>query len=291
MGSSRADHFIDNLLQKEQPIYDQHLRLFLVSFSLLTLFFAGIESYLGFSSGNVVAGWMVLFGVVATAANLQLYSRQLYTTDTAALLLISIFFGFFLSILITGVFEKLTIYWIGFFAIVTMIVPPLNKGVLFIVGYLLLLLLVYLLDLFQIYTSLYTPHELRHIFIVIMGSSLTGLVFNYSLQRYQLAIEQENKKVRQGRRRFQSFADIASDWLWEVDQQGRFTYVGQSILQHLGYENSEVVGKTIFDFYTSEHVEKIAAEFEKITDAHRPFSKLVTPHLHKNGTEHWCPNV
>jgi PAS domain S-box-containing protein len=39
-----------------------------------------------------------------------------------------------------------------------------------------------------------------------------------------------------------------SDWVWEVDAQGRYTWASDVVTSLLGYPPSEVIGKTPFDF-------------------------------------------
>lgn len=39
-----------------------------------------------------------------------------------------------------------------------------------------------------------------------------------------------------------------SDWVWEVDAQGRYTWSSEVVTELLGVSPKEVIGKTPFDF-------------------------------------------
>jgi len=41
--------------------------------------------------------------------------------------------------------------------------------------------------------------------------------------------QRAERELAQSERRFREFADIASDWLWEIDAEDRFTYVSARV--------------------------------------------------------------
>jgi diguanylate cyclase (GGDEF)-like protein/PAS domain S-box-containing protein len=47
--------------------------------------------------------------------------------------------------------------------------------------------------------------------------------------------------------RFRDFADASADWLWEVDEKLRFSYVSPGVSKVLGYEADEIVGNMQLD--------------------------------------------
>ncbi|MDD9912188.1 MAG: EAL domain-containing protein, partial [Alphaproteobacteria bacterium] len=47
--------------------------------------------------------------------------------------------------------------------------------------------------------------------------------------------------------RFRDFADSSADWLWEVDEKLRFTYVSPGVSSVLGYETAEMIGHMQFE--------------------------------------------
>jgi len=74
-----------------------------------------------------------------------------------------------------------------------------------------------------------------------------------------------------------------SDWLWEVDSQGRYTFCSEHSRQMLGYAPSEVLGKTPFDFMPAEEAARVGAIFAGIVAEQRPFAGLINRNLRSDG--------
>jgi PAS domain S-box-containing protein len=55
-----------------------------------------------------------------------------------------------------------------------------------------------------------------------------------------------------------------SDWVWEVDAQGRYTWASDVVTSLLGYPPSEVIGKTPFDFMPPGEAERVGRAFMEI---------------------------
>jgi diguanylate cyclase (GGDEF)-like protein/PAS domain S-box-containing protein len=89
----------------------------------------------------------------------------------------------------------------------------------------------------------------------------------------------------QSRKRFSEIALATSDWVWEVDAQGVYTYVSDRVEEFLGYKASEVIGKTPFDTMPQDEVEKIAEAFGAIVSKQEPFKDLENRNIHKDGHE------
>ena len=58
------------------------------------------------------------------------------------------------------------------------------------------------------------------------------------------ALHQSHSALENSRRRFKDFADSSSDWLWETDIKGRFTYVSSSVSNTLGIPAKDFTGRT-----------------------------------------------
>ena len=83
--------------------------------------------------------------------------------------------------------------------------------------------------------------------------------------------------------RFRTLTESTSDWVWEVDVDGVYTYASPKVKDLLGYEPEEVIGKTPFDLMPPEEAKRIAKEFRAIADSQRPFARLENTNLHKDG--------
>ncbi len=85
--------------------------------------------------------------------------------------------------------------------------------------------------------------------------------------------------------RFQDFVETSSDWVWEIDQNNRFTYVSDSVENILGYKPAKLIGKSIFDLMTPDETEKVNAEYEPIAIHNLPFRNLIKVNRTKSGVE------
>ena len=83
--------------------------------------------------------------------------------------------------------------------------------------------------------------------------------------------------------KFRSLTEATSDWVWEVDQHGVYTYASPKVLDLLGYEPEEIIGKTPFDLMPPDEAKRIAAEFGAIVETKKPFDRLENVNLHKDG--------
>lgn len=74
-----------------------------------------------------------------------------------------------------------------------------------------------------------------------------------------------------------------SDWLWEVDSQGRYTFCSEHSRQMLGFAPSEVLGKTPFDFMPPDEAARVGAIFGGIVAEQRPFAGLINRNVRADG--------
>jgi PAS domain S-box-containing protein len=89
--------------------------------------------------------------------------------------------------------------------------------------------------------------------------------------------------LKKSEERFKALTESTSDWIWEVDENGIYTYVSPKIKELLGYEPKEVIGKTPFDFMPQEEARRVVEEFGEIVKARRPIIRLENINLHKDG--------
>jgi PAS domain S-box-containing protein len=94
-----------------------------------------------------------------------------------------------------------------------------------------------------------------------------------------------NKRLKMSEERFRVLVETTSDWVWEVDANGVYTYVSPKVREVLGYGPDEVLGKTPFELMPPGEAEKIGAAFSEIVALKKPFALLENKNLHKDGTE------
>jgi PAS domain S-box-containing protein len=87
----------------------------------------------------------------------------------------------------------------------------------------------------------------------------------------------------QEEKRYRSLVEATSDWIWEVDPEGRYTFSNRAVAEILGYPPEEVIGRTPFDFMPPAEAARIRRDFGAISAAKKPFSGLENVNLHKSG--------
>lgn len=76
-----------------------------------------------------------------------------------------------------------------------------------------------------------------------------------------------------------------SDWFWEVDTSGRYTFSSTKSIELLGRLPHEVIGKTPFDFMPKDEAHRVGKIFAEITAARIPFSGLQNRNIRADGSE------
>ncbi|MHC1744208.1 MAG: PAS domain S-box protein [Syntrophobacteraceae bacterium] len=109
----------------------------------------------------------------------------------------------------------------------------------------------------------------------------------------EAVVEQLNQEVQQRKsaeatlraseEKLRTFIEATSDWVWEIDGDGRFTYVSDKISTVLGYEPHEVLGASPWDFMPPEAANRASEEYPLYASCARPFLHIEHPHLHKDG--------
>jgi PAS domain S-box-containing protein len=115
--------------------------------------------------------------------------------------------------------------------------------------------------------------------LVVFGLSLTtillwavGIAFAIRLFRQQIALDD---KLASSEGRFRDYAEVASDWYWEMDGDNRITYVSERFYQNVKISAGEVLDISGIDIFrnNSEDSEYRDACLEAIFER-RPFRRL-----------------
>ncbi|MFQ6037464.1 MAG: PAS domain S-box protein, partial [Candidatus Aminicenantales bacterium] len=97
----------------------------------------------------------------------------------------------------------------------------------------------------------------------------------------------EQKKLREileaSERRFQDIVLTTPDWIWEIDREFRYTFASGRVKQLLGYESSEVIGKTPFDLMPQEEAKSMRSAFQKAITERSPIVNFEKWMLTKEG--------
>ncbi len=84
-------------------------------------------------------------------------------------------------------------------------------------------------------------------------------------------LEQTVSDLARSQQRFRDLADNTSDWLWETDAEGRYTYVSKSVEFLLGYAPQDLLGRRIFELMTAEDAVRLEQLFQLAREGRQPF--------------------
>jgi len=106
---------------------------------------------------------------------------------------------------------------------------------------------------------------------------------NRQLQQEIDQRKRAEKALRQSEERFRALTETTSEWIWEVDTDLRFTYVSPRVLELLGYQPAEMLGKTPFEFMVPIETERAREQFRDIVESRRPFRDMENLYAHEDG--------
>ena len=92
-----------------------------------------------------------------------------------------------------------------------------------------------------------------------------------------------DERLLESKIKYQNLVESTSDWVWEVNVDGRYTYVNPRIKDLLGYEPEEILNKTPFDFMPPDEAIRIRKIFVAAVVEHQPIVALENINLHKDG--------
>ncbi|MGM3307071.1 PAS domain S-box protein [Anabaena sp. WFMT] len=102
-------------------------------------------------------------------------------------------------------------------------------------------------------------------------------------QTLENQVTQRTAELQQSEKRFRNLVETSSDWVWEINECGIYTYASPQIFDVLGYSPEEVLGKTPFHLMPPEEALRVLTQFMKFILVQAPFQCLENIHLHKDG--------
>lgn len=95
--------------------------------------------------------------------------------------------------------------------------------------------------------------------------------------------KQAEEALRVSEERFRHLIDTTSDWVWEMDEHGVYTYVSPKIHEILGYLPEEVLGRASSEIMSSRSANRMAKAIGSPATSGIPFRFVETTFVHKNG--------
>jgi len=95
------------------------------------------------------------------------------------------------------------------------------------------------------------------------------------------------RQLRESERRFRDFAEAAGEYVWEIDVDGRFTYVSRRVEQVTGYSPEELLGRTPVEFMPAGEGERVRDVFAEAARARESFRNLEHRTMSRTGSQVW----
>ncbi len=83
--------------------------------------------------------------------------------------------------------------------------------------------------------------------------------------------------------RFRNLLETTSDWIWESDQNGAYTYSSSRVSNMLGFDPEETIGKTLMDIASPRSKAQLAEPFEKLLKSKKNIEGFECTCLGKTG--------
>jgi PAS domain S-box-containing protein len=95
--------------------------------------------------------------------------------------------------------------------------------------------------------------------------------------------KQVEEALRESEEKFRSLVEKTSDWLWELDADGSYTFSSSRVRDLLGYEPEEVLGRKPFEFMPPDDSARIREEFCRIVRKREAIVRIENVYIGRNG--------
>ena len=97
--------------------------------------------------------------------------------------------------------------------------------------------------------------------------------------------KQAEKELRESENRFRDMTLTMADWVWEIDQTGKYIYISESVENILGYSPEELIGKPPFELMPKKESVNVNKIFLDLISKSLPIKDLENWNLAKDGSK------
>jgi PAS domain S-box-containing protein len=136
--------------------------------------------------------------------------------------------------------------------------------------------------------TLAAMNSFKNNWMIITGLLIFGIsVYSYFLVR-ALSIADKEKKLRISEEKLRDteerFRQVAmTNWVWEIDLEGRYTYCSDNVIDTLGYTAEEMLGQTPFNFMPEEEAVRVGEILKELVAERKPVIDLENWNVTKDG--------
>lgn len=94
-------------------------------------------------------------------------------------------------------------------------------------------------------------------YLLLWAAGCAGIA-GYSRRRFS-----QEKSLGESERKFRTFVETAQEGIWQIDAETRTLFVNRRMAEMLGYPESEILGRSLYDFMDLEWRQKALAFFEE----------------------------
>ena len=94
----------------------------------------------------------------------------------------------------------------------------------------------------------------------------------------RIEVELQEKKDK-----LENLIKSSAEFIWQVNKNGVYTYISDGAEKLIGYQVSEIIGKTPFDFMKSSEAQRVGKIFSEILNQKENINHLEDVMIHKNG--------
>lgn len=273
---------------------DEHqLRLKYILFNCLigsNVLLVSMAAILHFTTGNTLQGFVdITYVALATLiAILARHSKKFFPVLILCILFISL-----VSVALTYSFLSSDIAGISWFLIMILVAFYLTeRKIAFTIFFISLFLVIYISAASEVknYTIADIIYGILPLLITLIFVQFYETRNALSRKRLRILNKELINKVQHtttelsaSEDRFRNLVGNLSDWVWEMDKEGMYSYTSPSVQQILGYDPCEVEGSSHRDFLCQKAIAENQELFVDYIMKNRPFRDQVLRARHKDG--------
>ena len=111
-------------------------------------------------------------------------------------------------------------------------------------------------------------------------AALTAVLLLYRASRHNLS------ELRKSNERLTGYIEATSDWVWQTDEEHRFTYISPQFTEQTGIFTESMIGRSPIDILLKDSPE-LATRHRKTVEARRPYRDLTYSLVLPDGRRVW----